>query len=49
VQVGSYLGEDDILRFDDVYNRHAGVTRRAVSAPRKTAGPCIGGSQIAAK
>jgi len=22
VQVGSYLGEDDILRFDDVYRRH---------------------------
>jgi mannose-1-phosphate guanylyltransferase / mannose-6-phosphate isomerase len=23
VQVGSYLGEDDILRFEDVYRRHA--------------------------
>jgi mannose-1-phosphate guanylyltransferase/mannose-6-phosphate isomerase len=22
VQVGSYLGEDDILRFEDVYRRH---------------------------
>jgi mannose-1-phosphate guanylyltransferase / mannose-6-phosphate isomerase len=22
VQVGSYLGEDDILRLDDVYRRH---------------------------
>jgi mannose-1-phosphate guanylyltransferase/mannose-6-phosphate isomerase len=21
VQVGSYLGEDDILRFDDIYHR----------------------------
>jgi len=25
VQVGSYLGEDDILRFDDVYHRHTGA------------------------
>jgi mannose-1-phosphate guanylyltransferase/mannose-6-phosphate isomerase len=24
VQVGSYLGEDDILRLDDVYHRHTG-------------------------
>jgi hypothetical protein len=23
VQVGSYLGEDDILRLEDVYRRHA--------------------------
>ena len=22
VQTGSYLGEDDIIRIDDVYNRH---------------------------
>ena len=22
VQSGEYLGEDDIVRFDDVYNRH---------------------------
>ena len=22
VQTGSYLGEDDIVRFDDVYGRH---------------------------
>jgi len=22
VQTGSYLGEDDIVRFEDVYNRH---------------------------
>ena len=22
VQSGAYLGEDDIVRFDDVYNRH---------------------------
>jgi mannose-6-phosphate isomerase-like protein (cupin superfamily) len=22
VQSGSYLGEDDIVRFEDVYNRH---------------------------
>jgi mannose-6-phosphate isomerase-like protein (cupin superfamily) len=25
VQVGSYLGEDDILRLDDVYHRHTGA------------------------
>jgi mannose-1-phosphate guanylyltransferase/mannose-6-phosphate isomerase len=25
VQVGSYLGEDDILRLDDVYRRHTGA------------------------
>ena len=24
VQVGSYLGEDDIIRLDDVYRRHNG-------------------------
>jgi hypothetical protein len=23
VQVGSYLGEDDIIRLEDVYRRHA--------------------------
>jgi mannose-1-phosphate guanylyltransferase / mannose-6-phosphate isomerase len=22
VQTGSYLGEDDIIRIDDIYNRH---------------------------
>jgi mannose-1-phosphate guanylyltransferase / mannose-6-phosphate isomerase len=22
VQSGSYLGEDDIVRFEDIYNRH---------------------------
>ena len=25
VQVGSYLGEDDIIRLDDVYHRHTGA------------------------
>jgi mannose-1-phosphate guanylyltransferase / mannose-6-phosphate isomerase len=25
VQVGSYLGEDDILRLEDVYRREAGA------------------------
>jgi hypothetical protein len=25
VQVGSYLGEDDIIRLEDVYRRHAEV------------------------
>jgi mannose-6-phosphate isomerase-like protein (cupin superfamily) len=25
VQSGSYLGEDDIVRFQDVYNRHTGA------------------------
>jgi mannose-1-phosphate guanylyltransferase / mannose-6-phosphate isomerase len=25
VQVGSYLGEDDILRLDDIYRRHTGA------------------------
>jgi hypothetical protein len=24
VQIGSYLGEDDIVRFDDEYGRSAG-------------------------
>ena len=24
VQIGSYLGEDDIVRFDDIYGRHGG-------------------------
>src|SRR5262249_16924887 len=28
VQIGSYLGEDDIIRTDDVYNREAHETRR---------------------
>ena len=27
VQIGSYLGEDDIVRSDDVYNRSADETR----------------------
>jgi len=31
VQVGSYLGEDDIVRLDDVYGRDSG---RALIKPR---------------
>lgn len=27
VQIGTYLGEDDIIRTDDIYNRDAGETR----------------------
>jgi Mannose-6-phosphate isomerase len=26
VQVGSYLGEDDIVRLDDIYQRHRELT-----------------------
>lgn len=33
VQSGSYLGEDDIVRFHDAYNRHLEATGRGVKAP----------------
>jgi len=37
VQNGEYLGEDDIVRFDDDYNRHAADRRRPL--PPVTKGP----------
>ncbi|OGW42263.1 MAG: mannose-1-phosphate guanylyltransferase/mannose-6-phosphate isomerase [Nitrospirae bacterium GWD2_57_9] len=35
VQNGEYLGEDDIVRFDDDYNRHATNTRRPLPQVNK--------------
>ena len=32
VQSGSYLGEDDIVRFEDIYGRTSGRDRLAIRA-----------------
>jgi len=35
IQSGEYLGEDDIVRFDDDYNRHEKINRRPLPPLRK--------------
>jgi hypothetical protein len=37
VQIGTYLGEDDIIRSDDAYHRSADETKQRAVGPRQEA------------